>query len=256
MIILSFVAIAIVATTYHSTSVHAFVLMSPHSPKYSSSSMRRLTPPITSPAVSASYPNNRRNILQVTATASSEDLEKEISAMRAKAIREELESYGISTKSFFEKSELVDALVKARIEGKTPITDGGGGVNGDTSVSPSSSSSSSSSSTSTGNRQERIKEEMEKCKKMKVGDLKKELESYGMSTKSYFEKTEFVRAVAEARVDGPKESTASGSSGTGSASSSGGVREEPMDPSFRDVTVTKFNKQNLLGGKAIDVRSR
>jgi hypothetical protein len=40
---------------------------------------------------------------------------------------------------------------------------------------------------------------------MKVSDLKAELQSYGMST-SYLEKSEFVKAVAEARVDGiPKQ---------------------------------------------------
>ena len=41
---------------------------------------------------------------------------------------------------------------------------------------------------------------------MKVGELKSELESLGVSTKSFFEKSEFVRALAEARVDGVKKS--------------------------------------------------
>lgn len=51
-------------------------------------------------------------------------------------------------------------------------------------------------------RKERLEKEVAKCQEMKVGDLKKELESYGISTKIYFEKSEFVFAVAEARVDG------------------------------------------------------
>ncbi len=42
---------------------------------------------------------------------------------------------------------------------------------------------------------------MQKCQSMKATDLKKELEERGVSTKSLFEKTEFVKAVAEARVD-------------------------------------------------------
>jgi len=199
----------------------------------------------------------------MTATASNEDLKEEISAMRVKEIRQELESYGISTKSFFEKGEMVDALVDARKEGKTPVN---GGVNGDatsattstssTSSSSSSSTSSSTTTSSTADRKEQLEKEMEKCKKMKVGELKKELESYGVSTKSYFEKSEFVRAVAEARVDGPPKSS------TGRASSGGGsrVEDEPRDPSYRDVIVTKFpegSKAAMLGGgKLIDVRSR
>lgn len=191
------------------------------------------------------------------------DLEAEVSKMRAKEIREELQSYGISTKSFFEKSELEDALVKARKEGKTPIN----GVNGAAASSSSASSdkagssdsttsTASSSRASSGNRLERIQQEMEKCKGMKVGELKKELESYGVSTKSYFEKSEFVRAVAEARVDGVKKG-----SGASRSSGSGGRQkqpEEPRDPSFRDVVVSKFtgDKRMMLGGAVIDVKAR
>jgi hypothetical protein len=39
---------------------------------------------------------------------------------------------------------------------------------------------------------------------MKVSDLKKELSQLGVSTKTFFEKSEFVRALAEARVEGVK----------------------------------------------------
>lgn len=198
---------------------------------------------------------NRYDVLMMatTAAASDEELEKEIQAMKAKDIRQELESYGISTKSFFEKSELVGALLAARKEGKTPI----GNVNGDdgsgSSSTSSASSSSASNSSGAANRQERLNQEIEKCKSMKVSDLKKELESLGVSTKSYFEKSEFVRAVAEARVDGVKKSSGSSSSG----SSNNKVNEEPRDPSYRDVTVSKFSGgKALLGGRVIDVRAR
>eukprot|EP00751_Fragilariopsis_kerguelensis_P010862 CAMPEP_0170774068 /NCGR_PEP_ID=MMETSP0733-20121128/9746_1 /TAXON_ID=186038 /ORGANISM="Fragilariopsis kerguelensis, Strain L26-C5" /LENGTH=155 /DNA_ID=CAMNT_0011116571 /DNA_START=255 /DNA_END=719 /DNA_ORIENTATION=+ len=44
----------------------------------------------------------------------------DISSMRAGEMKKELESYGISTVSFVEKSELVKALEKARAEGLTP----------------------------------------------------------------------------------------------------------------------------------------
>ena len=196
----------------------------------------------------------------MTATASDEDLEKEVSSMKVSQIRQELESYGISTKSFFEKSELVEALVAARKEGKVPIAGGGGNANAEE-ASPSSSSSggggSGSTSSSPTNRQERIQREIANCNKLKIGELKKELESYGVSTKSYFEKSEFVRAVAEARVDGPPKTKESFSSFSGGSRASGRVRDEPKDPSYRDVIVTKFpGNKSLLEGKIIEIRSR
>ncbi len=178
--------------------------------------------------------------------------------MKAKEIRQELESYGISTKSFFEKSELVEALVKARMDGKTPVEKTVNGTDGrfDSKTASTASATSSSSSSGTSSRLVRIQKEMDKCKSMKVGELKKELESYGISTKSFFEKSEFVRAVAEARVDGVSETGGSGS-GRRTAGAKNAEREEPRDPSYRDVIVTKFQGgKGMLTGKVIDVRSR
>ena len=156
-----------------------------------------------------------------------------VEEMKASELRKELQSYGISTKSFFEKSELVEAVEKARAEGKEPI------ANGTAQQDTSSSSSSSSSSSDSRPRSERLKEEMDKCSSMKVGELKKELQSYGISTKSFFEKSEFVKAVAEARVDGVKKT------------SGGAAADEPYDPSFRDVNIRKLSENDrraLLGG--------
>jgi len=194
-------------------------------------------------------------LIILSATKSDEDIEKTVSAMKAKEIRQELESYGISTKSFFEKSEMVDALVKARKEGKTPINNNDGS-GGDTDTTKSQSKKTDDSSNNKEDRAMRIKQEMDKCSKLKVGELKKELESAGVSTKSYFEKSEFVKAVAELRVDGPK-STSGGSSGSRSRSS-GRVEEEPRDSSYRDVTVTKFegNMKAMLGAGYIDTKAR
>jgi hypothetical protein len=121
---------------------------------------------------------------------------QEPSSMRVGELKKELESYGMSTKSYFEKSELVTAVEKARSEGKNPTSRD---VTTDTS---SSSTSQSSSSTSSKSRDERLAEEIEKCKDMKASELKAELKSYGISTATFFEKSEFVQAVAEARVDG------------------------------------------------------
>ncbi|KAL7524822.1 hypothetical protein ACHAXR_000729 [Thalassiosira sp. AJA248-18] len=247
------IILSITASNY-STS-HAFIYPSPSTSKHVARTLSHQSP-MTTRTIN---PNNLElrppSVLQMAATTSDEDLKKEISALRAKEIRQELESYGISTKSFFEKSEMVEALVKARQEGKTPIDTGvNGEVNGDAAATNvnGDSSSSSSSTTSTADRKERLEKEMETCKKMKVGELKKELESYGISTKSFFEKSEFVRAVAEVRVDGPPKKSSTGPNGA-----SGRVEEEPRDPSYRDVVVTKFQGQGMLGGgKLIDVRAR
>jgi hypothetical protein len=162
------------------------------------------------------------------------------SSMQASDIRNELESYGISTKSFLEKKDLVEALEKARAEGKTPKKNA-----------KSSSSSSSSSdvngdkASSSASRQEKLEKELNKAKSMKVGELKKALQDMGISTKSFFEKTEFVKAYAEAMVDGPPKKRA-------------GTRAQPQsqeyDPSYRDVVVRKLDKRDLYRGPVIDIR--
>eukprot|EP00555_Chaetoceros_dichaeta_P013624 CAMPEP_0198259504 /NCGR_PEP_ID=MMETSP1447-20131203/8676_1 /TAXON_ID=420782 /ORGANISM="Chaetoceros dichaeta, Strain CCMP1751" /LENGTH=289 /DNA_ID=CAMNT_0043946909 /DNA_START=322 /DNA_END=1191 /DNA_ORIENTATION=- len=137
--------------------------------------------------------------------------------MRILELKKELESYGISTKSFLEKSELVNALEKARTEGKTPISTGAAPSTSSTTASspptptPSPSTSTSSNSPSE-SRADQLATELENCKAMKAGELKAELESYGISTKSFFEKSEFVKACAEARVDGASKSSSSGES--------------------------------------------
>ena len=155
--------------------------------------------------------------------------------MRISEIRQELESYGISTATFLEKKEMVEALKQARMEGKKPIKDEDTvqQVNGDMS------------------RDDRIKSEMEKASKMKIGDLKKELEAWGVSTKSFFEKTEFVKAYAEAVIDGVASKKAGNSGSKGPTS-----KDEPFDSSYRDVTMQKFDRRDprLAQSKVIDVR--
>jgi len=162
--------------------------------------------------------------------------------MRVKELRAELQSYGISTKSFFEKSELVEAVVEARKDSATPT--GAGGADADSSSSTSSdgggggsssssTASSSSSSSTTGSRVTQLAKEIEKCNSMKVSELRSELASYGISTKSFFEKSEFVRACAEARVDGSR-----GNGGGGDW----GDKQEEYDPSYRDVVMQKMGR--------------
>lgn len=155
-------------------------------------------------------------------------------SMKASELRKELQSYGISTASYFEKSELIEAVEKARREGKKPINQ----------------DSESKKQTEGGemSRQQKIIEEKLKCDNMKVSELKKELESLGISTKSFFEKSEFVQALAEARVDGVNKNS--------SRSQKKSSRDEPYDPSYRDVIMQKMNDPRALaaGGSIIDIR--
>lgn len=177
-------------------------------------------------------PNSRLSKLPIM-NMSGDSAMADVESMKASELRKELQSYGISTKSFFEKNELVDAVMKARSEGKIPKAP----------AHKESDSSTSSKSASKKSRNERISEEMEICKSMKVGELKRELASYGVSTKTFFEKSEFVRAVAEARVDGKKKASA--------------AKEEEYDPSYRDVVMQKMtgDPRSAFGsGQFIDIK--
>ena len=149
--------------------------------------------------------------------------------MRIGEMKQELESYGISTKLFLEKNEFVKAIEAARAEGKKATKP--------------KKEQTKTVSEDKKSRKIRLEEEIENCKSMKVPDLKKELASYGISTKSFFEKSEFVKACAKARVDGIKDSNTK-------------KQEEQYDPTYRDVKMKKMGSatQMLDGRSIIDVR--
>jgi len=138
----------------------------------------------------------------------------DLDSMKAGELKKELESYGISTKSFLEKSELKNALSKARAEGKTPISNKSSSSSTASTAQTSTSTSTSSSDSANDVKQESksMEAQMKEIQSMKATEIKKELESLGVSTKSFFEKSEFVKALAEARVNGVSKSTASSSS--------------------------------------------
>jgi hypothetical protein len=137
--------------------------------------------------------------------ATTEEIEA-VSSMRAGEIKKELESYGVSTKSFLEKSELVDALVDARSKGMTSKEETAAPSSAPDTTSESSTTS-TTGSTDSRPRDVRLQEEMENLKSMKATEMKKELEALGISTASFFEKPEFMKALAEARVDGVQNNT-------------------------------------------------
>lgn len=126
-----------------------------------------------------SYHTQQRQPLYMSITdTDNEDLISEVKSMRVAAIKQELESYGISTKTFLEKSELVDALVQARKDGKTPIASSNTSASTTTtSTTPSSTTTATTTQAPMSNedRQAKLQSEIEKCKATKVGDLKSEL---------------------------------------------------------------------------------
>lgn len=161
---------------------------------------------------------------------------QDISKMKVSELRQELESYGIPTKSFLEKRDLAAAVEEARKRGAKPS-------------SPSSSPSpNDSNSSSTKSRDERLAEEIKKANKMRVKELKEHLQELGVNHRVFLEKQDFVRAYAEAIVDGvetPKRGSRRND-------------EQVYDPSFRDVSMQKFDdrEQQLLQGTVIDVPLR
>ena len=164
----------------------------------------------------------------------------EISSMRVGELKRELESYGISTASFLEKSELAKGVEEARVDRKAPAYS-------ESNVTTNSYSSTSSKDPSN-SRGDRLKEEIEKGQRMKAGELRKELESYGISTSSFVEKSEFIYACAEARVDGKKKLSGSSNIGGGNnsfeakASNSSIVEKEDVVSTMQRQPRTKIYK--------------
>ena len=120
-------------------------------------------------------------------------------SMSTNEIKKELERCGINTAVLLKKKDLVKVfLEKANSEelvsGRTS--------NEESSSTASTFSTSDSSKFNDDKRPQWLEEEIANCQAMKLGELKKELEERGVSTSSFFEKSEFVQALAEARVGG------------------------------------------------------
>lgn len=234
-----FVSVPLILLVFATSSYHAFMLVpptglapaaatNPRRKQYPTSS-RLFVPPFTQCTSRFNYNHHYSSSQLFSSTL------PDISNLTVAEMRKELESYGISTKSFLEKKEFVQALTKARAEGKTPTQEAN--------TAGSDTTKKSDSDEKALSREERIAAEMEKCQKMKVTELKKELESLGISTKSFFEKSEFVKTLATARVDGTK------------SGSSRQRQEANYDPAYKDVKVEKFKGDpRLLSGTVIDVK--
>jgi len=187
--------------------------------------------------------------IQSSSSSSSSNFDlPDLQSMKVKEMRNELESYGISTKSFLEKKELLEALQQARAEGKQNISSKTGsstsrtGTDGKTSSDQSQNTQQASTS-----RQERYQQAFEKAKSMKTGELKQELQSMGMDCKSFFEKSEFVQAYANAVADGVQKK-----------GSSQQQQQQAYDSSYRDVVIQKMQARDkqIFGSTVIDVPAR
>jgi hypothetical protein len=170
-----------------------------------------------------------------------------IDTMRISEIRQELESYGISTSTFLEKREMINALQKARDEGKQPT------------------STTTTTSVGVNSPQERRKLEMENAQRRKVSELKSELERRGISTKSFIEKSDFVKAYVDVRM--MEEDKDNQNSDGGRRYNNSQQRQQTQaktnqsnkmedDPSYRNVVMYKMEKSDprLTQGRIIDVR--
>ena len=323
------IAILLSTAAAASTIAAAFVPTFSYT-KYATTTTRR----VPSPQLLPRY-NKLHELSAAVAASAPSSIRDEINAMRMADIKKELESYGIDSKAYFEKRELVEALVDARrsvgimgidgyyddttsdsfdtISADTTTTFGtevGGSFATDYGEAVDSASSSSPSNnnkkkkkdekkswfkpleemadkfTSTlkdgvskvdtnNTRKGRIKVEQTKLKdsSMSVKEMRNELESlYGISTKSYFEKSEFVKALAEARVDGMKKkkkksstvssSTSSSSRAAASAQSSSSSSsrshntDEQWDASYKNVYTRRFDASTIDPRGVIDVSAR
>jgi hypothetical protein len=172
-----------------------------------------------------------RPFLSTRLYASGGDL-KNIPDMKAGEIRAELESYGISTKTFLEKKEMEAALKDARAKGMKATA---AKTNTKTSTKATAKSANETTTNTAASREGRLLQELVAARAMNVGELKLKLRRMGISTRAFLEKSDFVNAYAQAIVDG--------------------VAVED-DPEYRTVDVQKMDKSNpaLLSGVLIDIQ--
>jgi len=228
----------------------------------------------------------------------------ELSGMNASDMKKELESYGISTKSMFDKKEFENALKEARVKnglekevttmnskekkngvwgssktkreklsskwknvasatkqaldnlkenpfpGSTSTEKTGSPA---TKSPPPTTTTSSSSNDESTSREERYKLALEEGACMKLSNLKKELQERGISTNSFFEKSDLVKAYANAIADNsePKAKNSTKNKNTGSRHGGSNNERERFDPSYKDVIMHPFDPSSILSGDVV-----
>ena len=204
-------------------------------------------------------------------------------------MKRELESYGVSTKSMFDRADFETALRYARLEGMTPpgptsassaedvieefkfarentkrVDDVAQRSKAETgaskkvwgkrhSASPSGDNT-SSSSRDKDTRQELFERAIDMAKDMKISDLKQELKARAVEVKGFFEKADFVKAFANAIADKiPKKTQANTSTNDSKGSNSKNRAGEGYDPSYRDVSMQIVFPRMIEGKSVIDI---
>jgi len=94
-------------------------------------------------------------------------------------------------------------------------------------------------------RQERYDNALEGGRSMSISSLRQELKNRGISTVTFFEKSDLLKAYANAIADDIKMKDSEGPNTVGRN------QRDNYDPSYRDVVVRAFNPRTLLGGDVI-----
>jgi len=162
--------------------------------------------------------------------ATAEDIPKEVNSMEDADIRQELESYGVSTSCMVGRQKLVDTLIQARFDklysrpapkkkvtfSFTTIFSSFSSASANTNPSQSTWTQSAEAvkqdfekhELTQEDKQRRMKEMIKSCESLKVRELKTMLKSLGVSSSGFVERKEMVRALAKARVNSMMEDDA------------------------------------------------
>ncbi|KAL3938046.1 MAG: hypothetical protein SGARI_001897, partial [Bacillariaceae sp.] len=196
------------------------------------------------------------------------DLRRHMSTMKSGEMKRELESYGVDTKSMFDKAEFENALLQARFVEATSGVEQVGNAEATAKTSTNRKTSWGKPRTSRTKKRDKwssqaqaasVDTEIPREQKydnafqegvaMKISELKQELKDRGVSTAAFFEKVDMAKAYAEAIADNvfKKKNRSTKNSASSSASS-----DEVFDPSYRDVNVEPFNAGlTILPGDAV-----
>lgn len=151
-------------------------------------SLRRLTP-------SASGRYHRNHFRRVAMAAGNEaEIRTEVQGMRAREIKQQLEALGVDAADAFEKSELVERLVRARLDGVEPAP-----KEPETEPAPEASTAGGEAadagapSPAPGARSPEL---LERCRAMRVPELRTQLGSRGIRWADAVDKEELVERLA------------------------------------------------------------
>jgi hypothetical protein len=203
----------------------------------------------------------------------------DVSTMKTRDMKKELEKYGMSTRSLFDRSDFEYALLEARkiesAKAKAEASSTTTASDKDNVVGEKEPTDPSTSHSHNTTWQERYDTALKAAAIMKLSKLKEELKIRGVSTKGLFDKDEFVKAYGTAIADNipikrhyqsndnnkdeeKKESKGfwdnfnwNKNSNKSTATQQKSVEEEPYDPSYRDVTTYRFDPLVELAGDTI-----